>query len=73
MAHAIIAMLDEGMNCSTIELKISYLSSVREGVMRAEGKVLKKGRSVAFVEGTVRCGDKLVATATASFAIHELR
>ena len=73
MAHAIIATLDDGMNCSTIELKISYLSAVREGLMRAEATILKKGRTVAFVEGKVECDGKLVATATASFAIHPLR
>lgn len=73
MAHAIIALLDQGMNCSTVEMKISYLSAVREGLLRAEGRVIKKGRSLAFVEGTAQCGGRTVATATATFAIHELR
>jgi acyl-CoA thioesterase len=73
MAHALISMVDAGMNCSTIEMKMSYLSAVREGLMRAEAKVLKKGRTVAFAEARVECEGKLVATATGSFAIHELR
>lgn len=70
MAHALIPMLDEGMNCSTIELKISYLSAVREGLMRAEARVIKKGRNVAFLDATVTCGEKTIATATGTFAIH---
>ena len=73
MAHALIAMLDAGMNCSTIEMKMSYLAPVREGLMRAEANVLKKGRTVAFIEAKVACDERTVATASASFAIHALR
>lgn len=73
MAHALIAMLDSGMNCSTIEMKMSYLAPVREGLLRAEAAVVKKGRTIAFVEATVDCDGKVVAKATGTFAIHELR
>jgi acyl-CoA thioesterase len=73
MAHALIAMLDGAMNCSTIEMKMSYLAPVREGTMRAEARVLKQGRTIAFIEASVECNDRTVATATASFAIHEMR
>jgi acyl-CoA thioesterase len=73
MAHALIAMIDAGMNCSTIEMKMSYLAAVRAGLLRTEANVLKKGRTVAFCEARVECDGRLVATATGSFAIHELR
>ena len=73
MAHALLPSLDEGQNCSTVELKISYLSAVTEGVMRAEAWVLKRGRRIAFMEAKVHSGEKLVATATGTFAIVELR
>lgn len=73
MAHALLPALEEGQNCSTVEMKISYLSAVTEGTMRAEAWVLKRGRRIAFMESKVTCGEKLVATATATFAIVELR
>lgn len=73
MAHAILPTLDEGQNCSTIELKISYLSAVTEGTMRAEAIVIKRGRRIAFLEAKVHCNGKLVATATGTFAIVEMR
>jgi acyl-CoA thioesterase len=73
MAHALLPTLDEGQNCSTVELKISYLASVTEGVMRAEARIIKRGRRIAFLEATVHCGEKLVATATSTFAIIEMR
>jgi acyl-CoA thioesterase len=73
MAHALLPALDEGQNCSTIELKISYLAAVTEGLMRAEAWVLKRGRRVAFMESKVHCDGKLVATATGTFAIIEAR
>jgi acyl-CoA thioesterase len=73
MAHALLPMLEEGQNCSTIEIKISYLSAVKDGVMRAEAWVLKRGRRIVFLEAKVHCGDRLVATATGTFAITEFK
>lgn len=69
MAHALISTLQTGQDCSTIELKISYLGSVKEGTMACESEVIKRGRRVAFLESKVFNGDRLVATATGTFAI----
>jgi len=69
MAHAIIPTLEDGQQCSTIELKISFLSAVTQGTMTCDAWIVKRGRSVAFVEAEVRNDDKPVARASASFAI----
>ncbi len=69
MATGLLATLEGGQNASTIELKISFLAPVRGGVMTAESWIVKRGRRIAFAEAKVSCGEILVATATATFAI----
>jgi uncharacterized protein (TIGR00369 family) len=52
MAHA--ASLEEGESFTTLEMKINFLKPVRSGKLRAEGRVVKSGRTVALVESDVR-------------------
>ena len=69
MAHALMSSLDEKSYCSTIEMKISYLEAVRDGAMICTGGIVRRGRRVAFMEAKVHNGDRIVASATATFAI----
>jgi acyl-CoA thioesterase len=69
MAHALIPTMEADQQCSTIELKISFLSAVKEGTMTCNAWIVKRGRSVAFLEAEVLNGDKPIARASASFAI----
>ena len=54
MAHA--AMAKERFACAvpTLELKISFLEPVGVGHVTAEGRVLRWGGSVGFLEGDIR-------------------
>jgi uncharacterized protein (TIGR00369 family) len=65
-----MSVLGEGEYCTSIEVKVSYLASVREGTLTAETQVVKEGRTIAFVESKVT-DDKgrLVATGSASMFI----
>ncbi len=70
MGAAAASALEQGQFCATIEIKISYLSSVRTGTVRAETEVVRHGRQIVFLESKVRDeGGKLVATATGSFIV----
>ncbi len=70
MGAATMSVLGPGQFCATIEIKMSYLASVRGGKLRAETEVVKKGRHIVFLESNVRDDSgKLVATATGSFMI----
>lgn len=69
MATALSDMLEPGQFTATIELKMSYLAPLRDGVLRCESWIVQKGRRVAFMESKVSAADTLIATATASFAI----
>jgi len=54
MALALFTSLSEGECIATISESTSYLQGVRGGKILAIGKVIKKGRQVAFTEGYVR-------------------
>ena len=69
MGAALYSLLDESESCATIEIKIVYLASVRDGTVECETTVLNKGRRVAALESEVRSGDRLVAKALGTFAI----
>jgi uncharacterized protein (TIGR00369 family) len=42
--------LEEGETFTTLELKINFLKPVWKGKLRAEGRVIKGGRTVGLVE-----------------------
>jgi acyl-CoA thioesterase len=70
MGGATMAVLLAGEICATIEIKISYLASVRGGTLTCSTDVIKQGRKVVFLESKVTdTGGKLVAAATGSFAV----
>lgn len=70
MGAAAVSALEPGQISATIEIKISYLSSVRTGTVRAETEVVRQGRQIVFLESKVRDeAGKLVATATGSFIV----
>ena len=46
IAHAVMTLLGPGEGIATIELKNNFLATAEAGVLTAEGKVFKKGRTV---------------------------
>ncbi len=70
MGGATMAVLAPDEVCATIEIKTSYLASVRGGTLTCDTEIIKHGRKVVFLESKVRDdGAKLVATASGSFAV----
>jgi uncharacterized protein (TIGR00369 family) len=70
MGGAVSAGLAPEEYCTSIEVKVSYLSSVREGTLTAETHVFKEGRTIAFVESKVHDqSGRLVATGSGSMFI----
>ncbi len=70
MGNATMSTLPPGEICATIEIKISYLASVRSGRLTCATQIIKRGRSVVFLESHVTDDTgKLVAAATGSFAV----
>lgn len=58
----------------TLEMKVSYLNQGAAGRHSAEARVLKRGRTINFLEATlVRADGKIIATATATIMIAPLK
>ena len=54
----------------TLEMKVSYLNQAHSGRHIAEAKVIKRGRTINFLEATLaRADGKVIATATATIMI----
>jgi uncharacterized protein (TIGR00369 family) len=59
-----------GVGQTTLDLNVSFLSSASEGEIFAEGRILRRGRTIAFGEATItdRAG-KVVAVGRATYMI----
>lgn len=74
MGHAVVTTLQAGEFCATVELKVNYLSAVREGRIEAETHVVHRGKRTAYLETDVRfAGGERVARASATFLILKKR
>ncbi len=70
MALALFTALEDGTRIATISESTSYLQGVRDGKVVARGKVIRKGRQVAFTDGFVSDeGGKTLSRTQASFMI----
>jgi len=67
MGAAYYTTLEEGESFTTIELKINYLKPVWEGLIRAEGRVIKNGKTIGLLKCEVTDSENsLVAFATST-------
>jgi len=72
MALALYSQLTPHEGIATISESTSFIRGVRDGVLIAEGRVIKKGRRVAFAEGDVTLDQKekvILARTCAAFAV----
>jgi acyl-CoA thioesterase len=59
-----------GVGQTTLDLNVSFLSGASEGDIFAEGRILRRGRTVAFGEATISDRDgKVVAVGRATYMI----
>ncbi|WML67625.1 MAG: hypothetical protein METHP_01168 [Methanoregula sp. SKADARSKE-2] len=68
--------LDETEGSATISESTSFIRGAREGVISAEGRLLKKGRRVAFEEAEVFTGSDeriILSRTSAAFAVTAMK
>ena len=53
ITRALFTLLPEGQRIVTVELKINFVAPVNEGALIAEGRVLRKGGTLAVGDVTV--------------------
>lgn len=72
MALAIYPLLGETEGIATISESTSFIKGARDGSIFAEGRVIKKGRRVAFTESEVFTDDgerTVLSRTSAAFAV----
>jgi acyl-CoA thioesterase len=67
---ALYPLLESGESCATIEIKIVYVSSPREGDLVCDTRVVRKGSRVAVLESEIFASDRLVAKALGTYSVH---
>jgi uncharacterized protein (TIGR00369 family) len=70
LGPALVATLDAGQFAVTLELKVNYLRPASAGRLVGRGRVVHRGGSVAFLEGSLSdAAGATLATATATARI----
>jgi len=70
MGAACMSVLDEGLYCATIEMQVRFLRGASSGRLEATAAVINAGRRIVHLDArTVDDAGRLIATATASFAV----
>ncbi len=67
MAHAVFHDTDAGFNLASLEIKVSFFERVGPGPGRVIGRVIRRGKRVAFLEGSLYNAEgQLAAQATST-------
>ncbi len=72
MALALYSMLSHNEGIATISESTSFIRGVKDGCIIARGRVIRKGRRVAFAESEVYAGTDegiMLSRTTAAFAV----
>jgi uncharacterized protein (TIGR00369 family) len=70
MAHAAIARAGHGVTPMTLEIKVSFLTPVRPGLVIAEAWAVRHGRKTCFYEGALKdAAGNLLAKASSTMLL----
>ncbi|WP_067826699.1 PaaI family thioesterase [Actinomadura kijaniata] len=73
LGPALVATLPPGRFAPTLNLQVQFLRPARPGRLLGHGEVVKRGRDICFLSGTLSDADgTLLATATATAKIQTL-
>lgn len=73
MAHAVIHDTDHTQTVFSLEIKVSFYEKVGPGEGRVEGRVIRRGKRVAFLEASLYNAEgKLAAQATSTGVLANL-
>jgi uncharacterized protein (TIGR00369 family) len=74
LGPALVATLPPGQFAPTLELKVSFLRPARPGRLVGTGRIVHRGGTIAFLQGSLRDAEgELVATATATARVVQTR
>ena len=74
MSFAVLSALEPGYAAPSLEIKTSYVAPGPAGKIIGRGNVVRRGRSIAFMEGRLYGPDEtLLATATGTAQIRRMK
>ena len=73
MGTALRSHMADDERCTTLEIKINYLSAVTSGVLACKSTLVHRSRRLAVLESEVTNGGTLVAKATGTYYISEMK
>ncbi|MEW6554142.1 MAG: PaaI family thioesterase [Actinomycetota bacterium] len=73
MGGALYSVLEENELCTTVEIKIAYMSAVKSGNLVCDTKVLERRSRIAILESEVVNGSEMVAKALGTFYIYNVK
>lgn len=73
MAYAVIGIPGLCDMVATLEIKVSFMQISRNGEFSATGRIVHAGRAIAYLEGQLYQGGKLVAAATSTVKLLKTR
>ncbi|MFW9773757.1 MAG: PaaI family thioesterase [Promethearchaeota archaeon] len=73
MGAALYSLLERDELCATIEIKISYFKSAKEGKITCDTKVIQRGKAIGFLESEILNEGNLVAKAYGTFSIFKIK
>ena len=67
---ALLSVLADGENAVTHDIHVSLMRAAQLGErVVASGRVIRRGRQLAFMEAEIHCGERLLARATVTKSI----
>jgi len=69
MAHLLIAILDKKVKAMTLDINVSFLGPSHPGKLTGEARILKLGKSIAYLASELYQNERLVATATSTIKL----
>jgi uncharacterized protein (TIGR00369 family) len=72
LGPALVATLPKGQFAPTVNLSVSFHRPGKPGVILGKGRVLKRGKELAFMSGELYQDGQMIASATATAIIRPL-
>jgi uncharacterized protein (TIGR00369 family) len=70
LGGAVVAGIAPEEWCATLQISVQFVNGARRGPLRAEGRMVRRGRRVAFAAGEIRDADgEVVATAQGTWFV----
>jgi uncharacterized protein (TIGR00369 family) len=73
MAHLLMGLYEEKIIPMTLDINVSYLAPSKPGKLNCVAEVVQLGKSMAFMSSRLYQQEKLVATATSTVRIVQIK